>query len=227
MLTKRRPQQPSTAPVEIWSWSLDEDYPVFPVGSKPKRLLICPKWAQAPYLIPGHRYLFKVAQGWQVFQVWSEVVAYELSRHLAWTVPPSFIAVDGATGEMGVLIEFFYGYPGDSKPPRFVHGSDILQGFLRAAVYDQKKGRPHWARMNLAISRAHRIRDAITWWARTVRVRRFDWKHRSPPRQLGRPSHEAEPERPNGQWLLYSTTGPASDTSNQTKSLPGHGLRSR
>jgi hypothetical protein len=58
------------------------------------------------------------------------VIAYELSRPLGLPVPPSFVAVDSASNEVGVLVEFFYGDPDDPTPPRFVHGSDITQRLL-------------------------------------------------------------------------------------------------
>jgi hypothetical protein len=83
--------------VSVGTWPRDEDYPVFPVGANPKRLLLCP--AQPPHaeLIAEHRYLFKSAKGWKAGQVWSEYVR----------VPRCFIAVDEITGECGALVELF------------------------------------------------------------------------------------------------------------------------
>jgi hypothetical protein len=73
--------------------------------------------------------------------------------------------VDGTSSEVGVLVEFFYGYPDDPTPPRFVHGSDITQRLLPEAAYDHKTGRPHTVRRNLAICRTLRIPNSISWWA--------------------------------------------------------------
>ena len=44
--------------IDVDEWSVDEDFPIFPVGSKPKRLIRCPERAPQPFLIPGHSYLF-------------------------------------------------------------------------------------------------------------------------------------------------------------------------
>jgi hypothetical protein len=167
MLTQHRQRQPGSHPLDVAGWSLDEDFPVFPIGSKPKRLLICPDTATEPFLIPGHKYLFKVASGWQAHQMWSEIVAYELSRALALSVPPCFAAFDSNADQAGVLIEFFYGYPNDPKPPQLVHGSDLLQRILREGQYQKKAGRPHTFRTNLTLCRALGVPDATSWWAKT------------------------------------------------------------
>jgi hypothetical protein len=161
-----RVRQLGPGPVDIATWDLDEDYPVFPIGSKPKRLVVCPSNVTASFLIPGHRYLFKAAKGWQSQQLWSEIIAYELARPLGLTVPPCFAALDSKSGEMGVLVEFFYGYPGDPIPPRFIPGSDLLQGVYGSLKYDQKTGRPHWFRFNVALCRALEIEGSTMWWAK-------------------------------------------------------------
>jgi hypothetical protein len=167
MITTPRARQVGPEPLDIATWQPDEDYPVFPVGSKPKRLVVCPKNATSPFLIPGHKYLFKVAKGWQIHQLWSEIMAYELTRSLDLVVPPCFATLDSQTNEMGVLVEFFYDYPGDPTPPRLVHGSDLLQGaYTKQNEYDRKTGRPHWFGFNVGICRAMRIPGAAVWWAK-------------------------------------------------------------
>ena len=52
--------------VDISDWQLDEEFAIFPVASKPKRAVFCPQPAPFPFLIPGHRYLFKASKGWRV-----------------------------------------------------------------------------------------------------------------------------------------------------------------
>jgi hypothetical protein len=150
--------------VDVASWGHDEDNPVFPVGSQPKRLLICPNPAPTPDLIPDHRYLFKVPPAWKAHQIWSEVIAYKVGNLIGVPVPRCFVA-RGAGGEVGALVEFFYGYPDTVGPvPRFVHGSDMLQRF----IIDKKIGRPHSVRLNVIACRALHIPNAVEWWGKTL-----------------------------------------------------------
>jgi hypothetical protein len=113
----------------VSSWALDEDFPVYPVGSKPKRMLICPENVTDPHLIPGHAYLFKTAEGWRAQQVWAELIAYRIAALVGLDVPPCFIAIDSAAGLVGSLLEFFYGYPNEDEPARLVHGADVICRF--------------------------------------------------------------------------------------------------
>jgi len=156
------PRQPLGQIVDVSRWRLDETWPVFPVGSKPKRLLICPSDAEGDFLRPGHRYLFKEGIGWAAQQVWSEVVAYEFSRLVDAPVPPALVAFDSETGTPGVLVEFFYGYPGEPLDTRLVHAADIMQGLLE----DRKRGRPHGVYDNLVLCRLLKAEEPVKWWAR-------------------------------------------------------------
>jgi hypothetical protein len=63
-----RPSQRADQLVNVSNWAKDDDFPVFPVGSKPKRMLVCPANASESFLIPGHSYLFKTPRGWQCQQ---------------------------------------------------------------------------------------------------------------------------------------------------------------
>ena len=160
-----RPPQPAGQAVDITKWAQHDDFAVFPVESKPKRMLICPADVREPFLIPGHSYLFKTARGWQCQQVWSEVIAYKIGAELGLAVPPCFIAVDAKTGETGALVEFFYGYPGDAAPARLVPASD----FMTRVLVDKKRGRPHTMRINLKLSRLLCKHDSVvTWWAEAL-----------------------------------------------------------
>jgi HipA-like C-terminal domain len=167
MLILQRQRQPSSQLINLATWARDEDFAVFPIGSTPKRLLVCPQTVTEPFLIPKHRYLFKVASGWKSQQMWSEIPAYELARPLKLAVPAAFAAVDTNTGEAGVLVEWFYGYPDDLSPSQFVSGSDLLQRTLPYSASDRKKGRPHALRDNMVVCRAYRVEDAGLWWAST------------------------------------------------------------
>jgi hypothetical protein len=150
-------------PVDVSRWETDEDNPIFPVGSKPKKLLVCPSDPPLPWLIPGHRYLFKNAEGWQAGQLWTEVFAWQFSLLVGIAVPRCFVGID-ERGVPGAVIEFFFGYPNEEAPERFIHASDILQ----RSLIDKKRGRPHSVRSNADICRALQVPSAREWWARTL-----------------------------------------------------------
>jgi len=113
--------------VDIADWQLDEEFAIFPQGSKPKRAAFCPTPAPFQFLIAGHRYLFKVSTGWRIFQHWSEIIAFAIAEHCAISAAPCFVAVDSRAGEVGVLVEFFYGHPSSPVVPRLVSGADLLR----------------------------------------------------------------------------------------------------
>jgi hypothetical protein len=151
--------------IDLSGWREDEDFAFHPIGSQPKRTLVCPIAASHPRLIPGHRYIFKTAlKTYQGPQLWSEVIACRIGRLAGVVVPPCFVAVDPATGEAGALMEFFYGYPGEPAPARLVHGSDLLHRFVVANV----RTRPHGVLTNLEICRALRVREAEAWWGKLL-----------------------------------------------------------
>lgn len=154
-------QQSAGEVVDISAWELSEDFPIFPIGSKPKRMVICPNEVDHEFLIPGHAYLFKRALGWQAYQIWSEIIAYRIGALVGVEAPPSFVAVD-ENGEFGALVEFFYGYPGEDDNPRLVHAADLLP------LKDRKRGHPHHLLHNLRISRVLTMSSVEHWWARTL-----------------------------------------------------------
>lgn len=163
-----RTRQLPTQIVDIATWRRDEDYPIFPVGSKPKRLVKCPSAPIEPFLLADHRYLYKTAQDWRSQQTWSEVIAYELARDLPLPIPPAFIAIDSSEGSVGVLIEFFYGYPDDPTPPHFLHGTDLLQRIRRGRSYDPRIDRPHSVQLNIRMSSTLGAQSPHEWWAKTI-----------------------------------------------------------
>lgn len=153
----------SIGAVDVSDWTADEDNPIFPVGSQPKKLLVCPDNIEFPGLIPGHRYLFKKAEGWQIGQLWAEVFAFQFADVLGVDVPTAFVGRE-KDGSVGALIEFFHGYPNEETPERFIHASDLLQ----RSLIDKKRGRPHSLRSNLNICRALSVPDARDWWIKTL-----------------------------------------------------------
>lgn len=148
--------------IDVADWALDEDFPIYPTGSKPKRLLISKPDETSLFLSSGQGYLFKAAHDWQAQQMWSEILAYELSFHFGVPVPPAFAAIDSNTGEAGVLIELFYRYPRPTA--RLVHAADYMQDHFIAG----RKGRPHAVRENLALCRALKAPAYYEWWAKAV-----------------------------------------------------------
>lgn len=148
--------------VSIEGWQPDEEFPYGPQGAKPKRILICPNPPPYGFLIGGHRYLFKEPTGTHAQQIWSEVIAYELSRDLRLPVPPAFLAQGPGNGSPGVLVEFFYGYASEPEV-RFVHAIERLQG-LRFPI-DYKRGS---LKDNIDLCRLHRTPHWRNWWARTL-----------------------------------------------------------
>lgn len=157
--------QPAGDTVLIGSWSEHEDFPIHPKGSQPKRTIVAPSPAERPYLIGGHAYMFKTAKKeWQSKQLWSEVVAYRLGVLCDLWVPPCFVAMDEHSGETGVLMEFFYGYAGETITPRVSHGGDLL----RRIIKDQKRGRPHGVRHNVTLCRKHGVLNAAEWWGQAL-----------------------------------------------------------
>lgn len=88
--------------VDLSNWEL-EDNPFGLQGNRPKRIFICPPNPPHAFLIGGHRYLFKEPSGWREQQIWSEVIAYELSRDLGLAVPPAFLALGPGNGGPRVL----------------------------------------------------------------------------------------------------------------------------
>lgn len=155
-------RQPSHNVIDVADWALDEDFPVYPTGSKPKRLLISHVDETFPFVAKRQGYLFKVAQGWQAQQMWSEILAYELSFAFNVKVPPALAAIDSKTGESGALIELFYRYPRPTA--RLVHAADYMQDHFTAG----KRGRPHAVRENLALCRALKVPDFYEWWAKAL-----------------------------------------------------------
>lgn len=157
-------EQPPGSPIDVADWSVDEEFGIHPVGSKPKKMLIAPDNLDRPFIIPGHSYLFKSATGWREQQIWSEVIAYRLSRLLSLPVPPAFIAFDSRTGVTGVLVEFFFGYPGEQSPARLVHGVDVISSIFQSKVV----GKPHTVLSNSKVTRIILGQAfGIDWWVAT------------------------------------------------------------
>lgn len=156
------PLQFQSKPITVENWAEHEDFPIHPVGSKPKQVLICPTDVEEPFLIPGHSYLFKTPGDWRAQQLWSEIIAYRIAALTGVEVPRAFLAVNERTGQVGALIEFFYGYPDEVEPTRLVHAIDLMQ---RRGTGQE---RPHGAQSNVLLCRALEIGEESEWWGRIL-----------------------------------------------------------
>lgn len=163
MSIEHRMRQGAEQVVDVRDWDPDDEFPIGPQGRKPKSILICPTPAPWPFLLAGHRYLFKQPAGTKVQQIWSEIIAYELARDRGIEVPPAFAALNSRDGSPGVLIEFFYGYRTDVSTSRFVHAIEIFQG--QGVPLDERVGS---LRDNMTLSRSLKVADWRSWWPRTV-----------------------------------------------------------
>ena len=194
--------------VAVENWTLDDGFPVFPTGQKPKRALFCPAPAPHRFLISDHRYLLKEPMGYHSQQIWSEVFAYKLSRHLPVDVPPAFLAHDARQGRSGVLVEFFYGHIGQPEA-RLVHARDGFQA--RRMAFNAKSGSLH---DNIALSRLHNVEETTRWWARTIAFDTLigntdrhseNWGFLVTRGKDGRPAYAMTPAFDNGSSLGWVT----------------------
>lgn len=135
--------------IQVETWEPDDEFPVMPVGQKPKRVLICPTPAPCRFLIAGHRYLFKEPFGHAAQQIWSEVIAYKLAREVGVEVPPAFLGYDARRDSPGVLVEFFFGHA-ERADARFVHARERFQAL--GMPPDEKRGS---LAENIKLSRLH------------------------------------------------------------------------
>jgi hypothetical protein len=162
MAVEPRLEQKPDQVVDVGHWLADNEFEYNLPGAKPKRTLVAPDAGFQPFLLGGHRYIFKSPTGRAVQQIWSEVIAYEIARHVGVTVPAAFLAYNRFGRTPGVLIEFFYGYRFE-QPVRFVHAIEAFQG--AAQPVDFRHGS---LRENIALCRAHRVVDWKAWWAKTI-----------------------------------------------------------
>src|SRR5262245_4993252 len=119
VLKFRLPQSPVEI-VDIRNWRRDDEFEIFPVGSRAKRALFSPAEPGGEFLVPNHRYLFKEAIPRHPVQFWSELMAYEVGRLMNVLVPPAHLAIDSESRTPGALIEFYYGHPGIPQDQRYV-----------------------------------------------------------------------------------------------------------
>ncbi|MBF0460043.1 MAG: HipA domain-containing protein [Magnetococcales bacterium] len=99
-----------------------------------------------PFLIGGHRYLFKHAAQNYPTQFWCEVIAYRIGCLMGIPVPPAYAAWRAGDQKSAALIEWFYRQDeGVCYESGTVHMQRLIPDF------DVKKGRQHNIETVLAI----------------------------------------------------------------------------
>ncbi len=126
--------------LDVVAWPADQEHPFFPEGSRDKRLLRCPQPVPQPWLVGGHRYLFKKSRRVYPDQFWAEVVASRLSRLTNVPVPPAYAGWDSGSGECGAVIEWFYDYP-DTPPQGLLSGGQLMKAAI--TDFDYHRGTQH------------------------------------------------------------------------------------
>lgn len=96
--------------------------------------------APRPWLVAGHRYLFKKSRPVYPEQFWAEIVASRLSSLTGVAVPPAYAAWDSRNNECAALIEWFWGYPG-GPVQHFLSGGLFMKAMIQD--FDHKKGTQH------------------------------------------------------------------------------------
>jgi len=127
--------------VDITEWQIDEETgEIYPEGSKDKSLYVSPDERIYDFIVPKHRYLFKLSYDRYPEQFWIEIIAYKLGILMGLDVPPSFVAVHKKRKITGTLIEWFLNYPGTKKKVK-ISGADYMQMLIKD--YDLEKGKQH------------------------------------------------------------------------------------
>lgn len=122
--------------VDVSNWRVDDEFGDYPEGARDKSMIYCPN-SSYEFLIPGHRYLFKLSSRRYPEQFWIEIFAYRLGITMGVPVPPAFVAYDSGNEQAGALIEWFL-----KKPPEdFIAGGDYCQEYI--LNFDRKKGKKH------------------------------------------------------------------------------------
>lgn len=127
----------SLEPIDVASWTEDEEFARYPEGARAKTALFPPAGLLPHYIKPGRRYLFKRSRKAFPEQFWAEIAAYHIGSLLGVEVPPACPAVNSSSGQCAALIEWFY----EDGKARFVMGGDFMQKMLEG--FDREKGSQH------------------------------------------------------------------------------------
>lgn len=134
-------KQPVDEPINVSNWKMDDEFSVYPEGARDKTLFHSPEHSSHRFLVPSHRYLYKLAVRRHPEQFWTEIIAYHVGCLLGIPVPPAFVAFDDNNETCGALIEWFLDYPEQNEKEYFIAGGDIMISFIPS--YERKKGQQH------------------------------------------------------------------------------------
>ncbi|WDI30555.1 HipA domain-containing protein [Hyphococcus flavus] len=150
--------------IDVSSWLCES---IYPVGAKPKRLLVSPETSPQSFIRPNRRYLYKIAYGWRCHQVWSEILAYALSMDCEIVVPRAYFAVNSEEQNSGVLVEWF-GYR-----PREKYYQELTSGHTLLSAYEpsygaQREDRPHSLMTNIRACDVAGCTRPLEWWTQAA-----------------------------------------------------------
>ncbi len=172
-------QQKHDQIVNVSDWPWGGDFVTYPEGTRPKYEVFCPDDIALPFLIPGHRYLYKKTiqrksrdpnkLGYIHYeQFWVEIVAYHLGRALGVDIPPAFAAcreLEDGKLEYACLIEWFYGYP-DAPYAGVSRGGELMMQVI--VDYDRDKGKQHNFTSIAEIFSELPVREWFKLWVRML-----------------------------------------------------------
>ncbi|MBF0160079.1 MAG: hypothetical protein HQL58_11220 [Magnetococcales bacterium] len=78
--------------IDIEGWQPDDQFSIYPEGTREKSLWISPQPPPLPFLIGDHRYLFKHASHRYPCQFWCEIIAHRIGCMVGIPVPPAYAA---------------------------------------------------------------------------------------------------------------------------------------
>src|SRR4029077_4290907 len=98
--------QRSSELIDIAAWESDGP-PNTGASYRPKNRFLSPREPERGFVRPSYKHLWKLGITRAPYQFWNEILAYRLGLFLGIAVPPTYVAVNSITGQVGALSEFF------------------------------------------------------------------------------------------------------------------------
>jgi hypothetical protein len=127
--------QRATELIDVGAWE-SKSKPEDGASYREKAWLTSPKDSEFSFLRAGYQHLWKQGISRAPEQFWNEVLAYRLGQYLGISVPPTHVAFNSLTGEVGALSEFF-SYD-EGRPVHFRSGSALIPGTI-----DRRTAQPY------------------------------------------------------------------------------------